>query len=485
MAAAPRWKGIAVGVTAFFVIVAGVIAYWPGLRVPYFGDDFRYIFQGWPLRWGYFFTHRDGDPHGFRPLQNLLLAAIQSRAGWETWPIHAIALLLHICLCGLVFVAARRLRLSLMQAGVAAVFAMLWQFSVSAVVGCARFSQLESTLFGSASMLALLSVGQAATGGRRVALRAVSILCYLIAAFSKETSGGFLLVIILYLVWTERSSGLRWAGRTALLVAPYLAVEAVYFALRIHTGATPPSAMYSLGTRLIRNLGLIGASIATPVSSVIMATAVHRRSLPVLCAIVALSGLTVALVMVGIRKSGRKRLAMVLLILAVVALAPVIPVRQVSELYMYGAMPFLAVLFGLGIGALLEDRRWRALVSAFFAFWVALNAQAVYSKAEMMDLNGRRAMAMLDVIRRSLPDVPQNGRILLAYSPAASDYSIFLVNGFGVLIVGTSFIGPLLGRPDVDVELVPPVQVRALAADRHSVVFTFEDGQMRGPLALY
>lgn len=477
----PRWKGVAVVVTPLLVILAGLIVYWPGLRGPYFGDDYRYIFRGWPLQWGYFFSHRDYDPHGFRPLQNILLAAIQSRAGWETWPIHAIALLLHISLCGLIFAAARRLRLSLIQAGVAASFAMLWQFAVSAVVGCGRFSQLESTLFGSASVLALLSARQATSGGRRAALQVTSVFCYAIAAFSKETSGGFLLVIIFYLAWTAHSFGSRWAVRMTLLVAPYIAVEGVYFALRIRVGALKPSAVYSLGANIIRNLGLFVASAVAPVSSVITAIAVHRRDLPVLGVIVALSGLTAALASVGIWKSGRRRLAFVLLFLVVVALAPVIPVRQVSELYMYGAIPFLALLFGLSMGTLLEDRRWRMPACAFLFLWVALNVQAVYSKTKMVAFNGRRAMAMLDVIRRSLPEVPQNGRILLAYQPAASDYSIFLVNGFGVLVVGTNFIGPLLGRPDVDVELMPGAQAQALGKDSQTLLFTFEDGQMRGP----
>lgn len=483
LAPARRRDVVAGFAAAFSLILAGLIVYWPSLRVPYFGDDLRYMFQGWPLRLGYFFTHRDYDPHGFRPLQNIILAVIQDRVGlWVTWPIHVITVFLHVCLCGLVYAGARRLKLSTVQCSVAAVFAMLWQFSASAVIGISRFSQLESTLFGGASLFTLLWARQSLPGIRRNGLWAASVLCYSMATFSKETSGGFLLVVFLYLVWTEYGSSPRWLARTAILAAPYVLAEALYFALRMRTGAFQPSDVYSLGSNIVRNLGLIVVSAVTPVSSVITFTAVRQRDLLVLFVVMALDVLTAALVIAGVAKSVRKHLAGLLLILAIVSLAPVIPLRKVSELYMYAAMPFLAVVFGLALGALLEDRRWRTPVAVFLVFWVALNAHAVYTKSVMVDSNGRQAMAMLEVIRRVLPEVPQNGRILLKYAPAASDYSIFLVGGFGVLAVGTGFIGPLLGRADVEVKLVPAAAAHTAAPDASTFWFTCEGGQMRGPV---
>jgi len=447
---------------------------------PYFGDDLLYIFQGWPLDWRYFFTHLGYDPHAYRPLQNFTLAAIQSWFGWETWPIHSIAFLVHACLCGLIFVAARRLKFSMMQAAVAMAFAMLWQFAAGSVVGNDALSQLASTLFGFASLLAISSARQGAAAGRRVALLAASVFCYTIAAFFKETSAGYLAVIIICIVVFERDSGPAQATRVATFVAPYLVVEAFYFVLRNHAGALQPSNVYHLGLNLFKNVGLFLGAV-TPVSSVTTMRAVRHSDFVTLLAVGVLFTLTVALAIIGVRKCGQSRLAVFLLLLSLLALAPLIPLPHVSEVYLYGAMPFVALLFAMSIGALLDYPRWRIPGRVFIVLSLALNAQATYWKATMADANGRSAMAMLDVIRRVLPEVPQNGRILLVDSPADSDYSIFMVHGFGVMAVGDKRVGPLLGRADVDVKVVTPAQARDVPQDGRSFIFTFQDGAMRGP----
>jgi hypothetical protein len=474
-----RREQAVVSLVAFLLIVAASTIYWPALRTPYFGDNLMCIFPGWPLDLGFFLTHHGYDAHSFRPLQNLMLAAIQSRFGWETWPIHSIEFLLHICLCGLIFVAARWLGFTMTQAGVATAFAMLWQFAAMAIVALS-VADVGSALFGFASVLVLGSACQAARGDRRAVLVGASVFCYVIAAFFKETSAGYLAVIILCLVFWQRGSGPMRAARVAALVAPYIAVEAVYFALRIQTVALRPRDVYVFGANLVRNVGLILVSAVTQVSSVTVATAVHRKNILVLLAVAVLSALTVALAIGGIRKCGRSRLAGFLPVLAFVVLGPVIPLRHVSELYMYAAMPFLALLYGLAMGTLVEDRRWRMPVGAFIALSLALNAHAANSKARMVDANARRAMAMIDAIRRALPEVPQGGKILLSESPPDYEYSIFVVHGADVLKVGAQRLGPLLGRPDVALEVVTQARGQILAPDRGTFVFTFQDGAMLG-----
>jgi hypothetical protein len=455
-----------------------MIVYWPARHGPSFGDDFMWIFPGWPVDPVYFFTHLGYDPHSYRPLQSFMLALIQRHFGWEAWPIHLLAFVLHACLCGLIFIAARRLRFSLMHAGIATAFAMLWQFASSAVVRYDSFSQLGVALFGASSVFVLWSAHLSASRGRRMAFMAGSLLFSAIAMLFKETGAAFLVVNILCMIfWNGNSKRVRLVA----LVAAYIVMIAAYFALRSQVHALRPADVYYFGRNITQNIGVLVVSAVATVSSVTTATAVHNRDVPVLLIIILLSALSVVLTVAGIRKSGRGSLAGCLLVLAFVALVPVMPLPHVSELYLYNAMPFLALTFGLAMGTLIDQRCWRTPAAGFVMLWLALNAQAVHSNAEMVADNGRRAMKVMDVIQHVLPTVPHNGRILLVHSPARLDYSIFLADGFGVMDVGAFRVGELLGRPDVEVQLVRPAQAQLLAQDSRNLIFTFQKGEMRGP----
>jgi hypothetical protein len=452
---------------------ACLLLYWPGLRAGYFSDDLLFFFYAPPRHLYDYFAFRGAAAQAYRPLEAIILTLIQQHYRFETLPIHLISFGAHAGLCCGVLAAGRRLGLGQIQRWTACAFMLVAQVSAPAVLGNDTMSQSVSAFLGglSALFLYLAWVDRGRDRPRAVSIRwwTLSVAAYTTSIFFKETALGFLLVAFL-LIAVIALEHQAWAVRVRTAVTlsfPYCAASAVYLAARLHAGgAVSQSGSYRIhiGANIVRNLAEFALGAFGPVSTVdgAVAVAMHRTPLLLLEGLGCL--LIVALLLAGIVVSGRAALSVWLLAAAAASLFPAYLLMHVSELYLYNAIPFLSLVLGIAFGALwYRSARARTAAAAGMVLLIGGQIYADWQKAELMSLNGRRAARIYAGIERYLPSLPPKTTVLLVNRTYRTpEYSVFLLNGFDVVDLGNLRIGPILGRPDVRVELIDDSQAQNL-----------------------
>jgi hypothetical protein len=459
---------------------AALLLYWPGLRAGYFSDDLLFFFYSPPSHLYQYFASPGGSAQAYRPLEAIILTLIQQHYRFDTLPIHLISLGAHAALCCAVLAASRRLGLSLVEGWIACVFVLIAQVGPPAVLGNDTMSQAVSTCLGVLSIL-FLYLGWRREGPlpARVSIGwlTASVAAYTASLFFKETALGFLIVAFLLLgvialahrTWTAR------VKTAILLAAPYCAATLLYLAARLHAGAAvSQSGSYRIhmGANIVRNLAEFGLAAFAPMSTVdgAVAAVLHRTPLLILDAFGCL--LICGVLAAGIVASRRWMLALWLVAAALASLFPAYLLTHVSELYLYNAIPFLSLLAGVAFAALWRKAAWGRVAAVLAAGLLA--GGEIYAdrqKTDLMAQNGRRAAAIYAGIARSLPALPPHSRILLVNPEnRIPEYSVFLLQGFDVVDLGNLRIGPILGRPDVRVELLNESRAHGLEQRRDQLL---------------
>lgn len=476
-AASSRYKGAALLAWWIVLFAVSLLLFSPGLRAGYFSDDLLFFFNSPPAHWYDFFAIRGVAAQAYRPLEAILLSAVQRHFWFETLPIHLLALAAHAGLCCIVLAVSRQLRLSLFECWAACLFMLVAQVAAPAVLGNDTLSQSASAFFGGLSVLALFLGWR----GKRAGWTIASALAYTTSLFFKETALGFLLVLLL-LIATIAYQCPTWSARlkrAMLLSLPYGAASIVYAAARLHAGgAVAHSGSYQIrvGINILRNIAEFSVAAFGPMSTVDGAVALttHHTSALALEAFGWI--LVVALLLAGIVFSRRSRLCLWLGAAALASLFPAYLLTHVSELYLYNAIPFLAVVFGISIGGLWHRDVWgRVAAVACAALLLGGHLYANREKAALMARNGRRAGIIYSAIARYLPSMPPDSRILLVNPPDRTpEYSVFLLKGFDVVDLGNLRIGPIWGRPDVRVELVEESEARSLESRKNRLLLRLD-----------
>lgn len=451
---------------------ASLLLYWPGLRAGYFSDDLLFFFNSPPPHLFDYFATRGAAAQAYRPLEAIILTLIQQNFRFETLPIHLLSFGAHAGLCCAVLAAGKRLGLRPFENWIAGIFMLVAQVGAPAVLGNDTLSQSASAFFGGLSVLFLYFVWPE-RGPNRV--RPISkqqwligsVAAYIISLFFKETALGFLLVTVL-LAGAIAFKHRAWAVRVKTgfkLLLPYAAATLLYGVARLRAGgAISQSGSYQihLGVNMVRNLAEFSLAAFGPLSTVdgAVAIALHRTPELVLEGLGWLFIITVMLI--GICVSGRRAVALWLLAAAIASLFPAYLLMHVSELYLYNAIPFLALALAIGLGELWNRGAPGSLAAVACAgLLVSGQIHADRQKAQLMALNGRRAGVIYAGIDRYLPTLPPNSQILLVNPPdRIPEYSVFLLKGFDVVDLGNLRIGPIFGRPDVRVELIDELRAR-------------------------
>jgi hypothetical protein len=451
----------------WLLALAGLTAalYARGLHGGYFGDDLMFV--TWPPRLDVAaaLLERNPDTGWYRPIEALVLQLVQTRAGLATWPIHAIAIALHATIAWVTLLAVRRLGGGTRAAVTAGLAVVLLQAGAMAVASNDTLSLLFGTLAGAIAAWVLLppaspaSVASPASAvastdaSAPIGWRAV-LACwaaFVLALLSKETSVGWLPLLLIVLAWRG------WKGSRTVPVmagAGLVVLTACYLAGRALTGATPPSFgpsryQMSVGLNVIENIAMLAGALLSPVPPERL---FHPHAGP-LARIGAAAGALVVLVLAAhaLRvRALRARMAWVVAG-AVLVLSPMLPLNRVSELYVYAAVPFLAVVLGFALDRVLAGRAARAwaLVAVVLA---GAHVMAVQHKLGMMVANGRRATALIQRLRPHVDAVATHGTLwLVSHRDPAGRYSVFRMPGFHVLDYGDGFLRAWFVRPDLRV----------------------------------
>lgn len=254
-----------VWISAFLVVVVGVVAYSGIGSVPWVGSDMPDVLENEAV-------HRLGAfADGVRPDDPRIITMLSFLVNWRITPdssgaFHAINLVIHLANAVLVFLLARAVigsRVSpvvTMMAGMLFALHPLATESVNYIIGRA---ELLATFFG--LLAVLLFLGAARTGRpTRVGLIALSALCYVLAVGAGWAA---LLIPVLILASDATVHGFSGAARRWETHALFLGLLASILVAQVAAGGSVPMA-WPLGGDVVRLLRLsvapMGLSVTHP-----------------------------------------------------------------------------------------------------------------------------------------------------------------------------------------------------------------------------
>jgi hypothetical protein len=153
----------------------------------------------------------------------------------------------------------------------------------------------------------------------------------------------------------------------------------------------------------------------------------------------------------------------------------------VSEMYVYNAMPALALVVGSGAVAafrhLAQNRKGRFVAYGLAACLCASHVVAVRGKALGMAANGEKASALLGSVLPFTAAVPRDGVLILMNPDGGKPgYSVIDMSGFDVLRYGTNIINQESGRDDMSVWVVSRTELAGGPVPPGAVILTLRGG---------
>jgi hypothetical protein len=481
----PRAPAIAAAWLSLFGLTLAL--YTPFLSAPYFADDLLFYFNSPPPHLVDYFWVRGYASQAYRPGEAIILTLIQSHFGFNTLPIHLVSMAAHASLCCMVWIAALRLGYGRLQALLACVLTLVTQMGAPALLDNDTISQAMSAALGGAAclLLGIACLDYVERPGRQLSrgYLTASALCYFMSLFFKETALGLILVITLFtgLVALRKESGRERIYFALRSLIPYGVLIAVYFVARLHAGApVSGGGRYdiSVGMNVIKNLALFGLAAVSPISTVTVALAAQGGR-AVMLGLISLALLLVAVtVLAGIWTSSRRNIAALLVGCILAALFPAFLLQRVSELYVYNASPYIALLIALSLGSLAgRGIAVTALMAACSVLLIGGQVFANRQKAFLRNGNGESAAAMMKSIAEYMQRLPPDSEVwLIQVKSAALEYSEYVMSGIDVLEDGVGRIGPIYGRPDVKVKFVSKQDLEGVGPDAHRLVLELRDG---------
>jgi len=464
----------------------GSTLYAGGTDIAYYGDDFQFYFGTAPQHPLFYFFHKNPYAlHTYRPVEAVFLSQMQYAFGMITFPIHLTQISLHILLCCLLLSGMRRQGFSCTQSFLAALYLLVSQANPHAVLSNDTFSQVLGALTGFLSLyfFSLWVADEPTVPPSRNKLFYLSSLGFFsLSLFAKETSASFFL-IILGMLLVDKGLTVRQGSVFRSFViqsAPFTVVLVVYLSIRFSLGLPgvqfgQEDYQFRIGKNVLYNIALLTFQAFLPYSSVDTFVAVQTGVYPKLLLALVSTGVIMTATAYGHWRMRTPRVSFALCVLILVSFFPVFLLNHVSELYVYNAMPAVAILFGVGIGRLVTSRSHVRGVAIVCSLGLLLaHAASVQSKTRLMKANGNRAGLLLREIRPYLQTVPADGYLLLV-NPSADclQYSVFLLPGFRVLEKGLHYLYTVAGRDNFAIEVLDEATLswRSL---RHAVVLTLD-----------
>ncbi len=495
-----KWTAIFVWLLCYLLTA---LLYLPFLSAPYFSDDFLFYFNSPPAHLYQYLWTPGAASHLYRPAEAMILTAIQTRFGFETLPIHLIAIAAHASLCCLVWLAALRLGFSRLSSTIAVTLMFVSQTGAPAMLGNDSMSQAASAARGVLAVFLAacaflnhlfpaggggpgsLARDENRSGTSDFVLFALSALAFFGSLLFKETSLGLIVVIAVFAFLI----GYREAGWVAGIkgaiprLLPHASLTLAYLVLRFSAGrhlSSEGAYRVGVGLNVPRNLGQFVFALLNPIPSIITFVAAEARDIAVLGLIAMAMLLVAGSVLAGLWRQPRPLVALLLLCVAS-AMVPALLLQHVSELYVYNMAPYAALVCGLALGALWNYRPPAKIAVALCLFlMVAGQLCANREKARFMDSNGQAAKRLVPEIVRYFPRLAYGGEILLTESPIPGPkYSVFLLHGLDVLEFGSERLGPIYRRPDVRVRIVPKAEILSLPPNPNRIVLELQDGDLR------
>lgn len=450
-----------------FLLVT-VIIYANILKIPFYGDDYYFLFQDPSLSIIEAFRLERTDYQFFRPLQVWCLSVLQYFFGENTLSIHLLHIALHAWLMLAVLKITRIIRYSNTQKALVLTMLGLSQVPVMAIASNDTLSMIGSVAFGVYAIFLMLKY---LLGYRRIQLL-LSVLCLMVALLFKESAVAFFPILLALMVWHYRAE--KGAKRKYLSVIIVLAsVLSIYMLSRSLAGASLPiigdgTYAFAFGMNvLVNGLQLFVATfipVATPqVFTWYQEGAILQLALSTIMILVFISMLMWSF----IDHKPQQKIMLVWLLCFFLSFIPVVFMGHVSELYAYALLPFAALFSGalLGKAMVALGQKNNILWMAFLVIYGFLHFTAIQSKIQSMRENGALAQDIREALLPKLAALPKHQKVYLVYQNQNTSYSVFNMSGFEVLKHGEAGIKRLVKRPDLYLEVVDEKGLMNRSAD--------------------
>jgi hypothetical protein len=375
---------------------------------------------------------------------------------------------------------------------IAAFYFAVSQAATFAVICNDTMSQMMGSFFGALTIWNLyLGMKQVRSGSSFP--RSHLILCLLtffLSLTSKETSAGLCLgVFNLILVMEPKSEGNRIQFfKVAKRVLPFFLIGLLYVGMRFSAGATMPSygsnSSYELhlGINILKNIGLFAFQSILPFSSAMLAHDLYDRNILALAGIVGVTAMLGTTLLYGIWRSPQRRLIFCILGFALFAVTPAIFLNHVSEVYLYNALPYVAIAFGFAIEYYWTQsaRAVRISFSALLAVVFVANIVGAVQKTASLAEESSRSQVLMQQIYPIVSKLPNNGRLYLV-NPVTHEfeYSVFAMKGFDVVKYADPWILRHTARPDVKLYVLESEEYRDSVALHPGAAYTMNMATLR------
>ncbi|MDP4220125.1 MAG: hypothetical protein Q8896_06780 [Bacteroidota bacterium] len=469
------------------LVALSLLVYRSGLHIPYYADDYQRLFTNPDEAMRHAFTKANPFDASYRPLEAFSLGFIQSHWGWDTFPFRLLNLLFHAAGALLVFHALRYWKISTITALRAAVFVIILQMGAAAILGNDTQSQVTGAFFSALSLWLLYRSLE--SGSLQLWRYAGSIIFFFLALLSKETSSGLALgVAFLCYTFSKKENVAGKIGDSIIKLVPYGICVLAYWLLRSNAGAISPTLgnanlSLNLGANIPINIGLFMIQSVLPISSMAVVKAFQYRDHLLLALIFVLTSAFTLAMFFGAIRSGRKKLALGLVVLLFFSWFPAILLNHIGELYAYNSIFLIGALFGIAFEYYRTSFSKRPVilgVSLLMIIVAFTNYSGVEEKASSMKEQGDRAAIFLPQLISLAQKMPQNEWMYLAGPKDTSFYySMFRIQGFRVSALSDSVVRFFSGRPDVRVYVADSASCAKLAKTYPGILFTFDPADFR------
>ncbi len=426
-----------------------VLFLFPVLSGGYFGDDFQFVFENPSSTVLGAFARL--HPYGlYRPIEFSAASLAKVAFGDTTLPLHVLNLIVH---AGLVVLCVRILA-GLRAPKYAPFLASAWlvtsQSNAAALGGNDTLSLVLGTLTGTMAAWWLCPLKPLPARNRTGAL-----LLYTVALFSKESSLGYLPVLI----GLTGLGVVRGVDRPATAVRwsmAFLMATVLFMTLRQSLGAELPGSgtrPFAIGPHVVTNSVMIHFSALTPISTLEQFSGAMERRFLWPAAGMAGAWAVVLIIVTGLGREGRLIRLLMLVAAGECVIAPVLFQRRVSELYGYALLPLVAMAFGWAAASVLDRARTsriRAALVALLAVVFLCQSQAQVQKAQGMARSGEMATVQMRNLLSLAEDLPPRAALILVEPEHdRPEYSVYRMTGF---------------------RLTPPEEIERLSSRRDIVV---------------
>ncbi len=341
-----RWRSLVHGAPLVAALVASVVAYWPALRSPFYGDDYLYLSASRSLSFGEY-ARASLVPYSdqpalvsvtqffWRPLYYLSFGLLEPLFGDRPVAYHLLLLGIHLASVALVWLLVKQLARSWAAAGFAAVVFAAHPAAYEGVAWVSSLSNVGLPLMLAAWLLFARAVQTEPLSRRNLI---ASALLVAVALGFRESTVVILPAMGLWWLATRETAVIR-DPQSYRVFGPLLVVGLVYLVVRTRffTASPANSDIWAFDGDTLNQYWYYIKQTVFPASGAPTGLA---HGMQVLTGIVVLAALPVLLVF-------RRWVAAALLAGAIVSVFPYAPLTlAVSPRYVYFPAAFLAIAAG-------------------------------------------------------------------------------------------------------------------------------------------